>query len=182
MVCSPAGPRHDPTTFASVFPMRLTRLLAPLLALVLAFPLAGCGSDSDVTEPTATATVESTTFAPSLGIDLNAAGWTRTTSGLYYRTLGSPAGTSATVAAGQNVSVRYTGWLANGTQFDTGPLSFNAGRGEVIAGFDEGIVGMRVGERRRLLIPPALGYGAAGRNAIPGNAVLVFDVEVLSAT
>ena len=158
----------------------LTRLLAPLLALVLAFPLAGCGSDSDVTGPTATATVESTTFAPSLGIDLNAAGWTRTTSGLYYRTLTAPAGTSTAVTSGQGVSVRYTGWLADGTQFGTGPFSFTPGRGDVIAGFDQGVVGMRGGERRRLLVPPALGYGAQGREGIPGNAVLVFDVEVLS--
>lgn len=163
--------------------MRLTRLLAPLFALALAAPLAGCGGGSDATAPTpTTATVETTTFAPSFGIDLNAAGWTRTSTGLYYRTLNTPPDTAATVANGQSLSVRYTGWLANGTQFDAGTYPFVLGRGEVIRGWDQGIVGMRVGEQRRLLIPPGLGYGARGNGPIPPNAVLVFDVEVLSAT
>ncbi len=171
--------------------MRSSRLLAPLFALaltpVLALPLAGCGSGADATapspSPTAT-TIETTTFAPSLGIDLSAAGWTKTASGLYIRTLSSPAATAAAVAAGQSVSVRYTGWLANGTQFDAGTIPFTLGRGQVIAGWDQGIVGMRVGERRRLLIPPSLGYGAQaqGKGLIPANSVLVFDVELLAAT
>lgn len=158
--------------------MRSPRLLTPLLALAL--PLAGCGGGSDVTAPPL-ATVETTTFAPSLGIDLGAPGWTRSATGLYTRTLSTPGSTAATVANGQAVTVRYTGWLANGTQFDMGVYPFTLGRGQVIAGWDEGIAGMRVGERRRLLIPPALAYGAQGRDRIPGNAVLVFDVEVLSA-
>ena len=161
--------------------MRLTRLLTPLFALALAVPLAGCDDEAESTAPAA-ATIETTTFAPSLGIDLGAAGWTRTASGLYYRTLSSPAGTSATVANGQRVSVRYTGWLANGTQFESSTYTFVLGSGEVIAGWDQGIVGMRVGERRQLLIPPALGYGARANGPIPANSVLVFNVEVLSAT
>jgi peptidylprolyl isomerase len=161
--------------------MRLTRLLTPLLAVAVALPVSGCGNDSDTTAPVAR-TVETTTFAPSLGIDLNAAGWTRTNTGLYYRTLSSPAGNAATVDFGQSITVRYTGWLANGTQFESSSIGpFIIGRGAVIGGWDQGIVGMRVGERRRLLIPPALGYGAQGSGPIPGNAVLVFDVEVLSA-
>ena len=157
--------------------MRLTRLLAPLFALALLVPLAGCGDD-DPAAPSAV-TVESATFAPSLGIDLDAPGWTRTATGLYYRTLASPAGTAATVTNGQRVTARYTGWLANGTQFESSTYAFDLGAGDVIAGWDQGIVGMQVGERRRLLIPPALGYGTQDRGVIPPNSVLVFDVEVL---
>lgn len=165
--------------------MRLPRFLAPLFTLALAAPvvgpLAGCSSTTDATAP-APATVETTTFAPSLGVDLQAPGWTKTATGLYYRTLGDAAAGAATAAPGRNVSVRYTGWLANGTSFDTGTYPFVLGTRQVIAGWDEGIAGMRVGERRRLLIPPALGYGAAGSGPIPGNAVLVFDVELLSVS
>ena len=161
--------------------MSLTRLLAPLFALVLALPLAGCGDGTEPTPPPA-APIEATTFAPSLGIDLSAAGWTRTATGLYHRTLSSPTGASATVANGQRVSVRYTGWLANGTQFESSTYPFVLGSGAVIAGWDQGILGMRVGERRQLLIPPSLGYGAQANGPIPANSVLVFEVEVLSAT
>ena len=157
--------------------MRLTRLLVPLFALLV--PLAGCGKDS--TAPPAP-TIETTTFAPSLGIDLDDAGWTRTATGLYYRILASPAAASATVANGQSVSVRYTGWLANGTQFESSTYTFVLGAGDVIAGWDQGIVGMQVGERRQLLIPPSLAYGARPNGRIPANSVLVFNVEVLAAT
>jgi peptidylprolyl isomerase len=161
--------------------MRLARLLTPALALVLALPLAGCGDDDGdaVTAPTGPATVANTTYAPALGVDLTAAGWTRTESGLYYRTLGTPVTTGTPAVRGQSVRVRYTGWLADGRQFDAGIYPFTLGAGQVIAGWDEGIAGMRVGERRRLLIPPTLGYGAQGNGPIPGNAVLVFDVELL---
>ena len=166
--------------------MRLARLLAPLVAplvaLTLALPLAGCLGGNDFVEPPPLATVETTTFAPSLGIDVNAAGWTRTPTGLYYRTLNTPPAGAATVANGQRLSVRYTLWLSNGTQIETGTYPFTIGTGAVIAGWDLAIVGMRVGEQRRLLVPPALGYGTGGSGPIPGNAVLVFDVEVLSAT
>ncbi len=161
--------------------MRLSRLLTPLL--VLALPLAGCGGDDATTAPTPTFTsIEATTFAPSLGVDVTASGWTKTATGLWYRTLASAPATAATVANGQRVSVRYTGWLANGTQFESSTYTFNVGRGEVIAGWDQGIVGMRIGERRQLVIPPALGYGSRDYGPIPGSSVLVFNVEVLAAT
>ena len=99
------------------------------------------------------------------------------------------AGTAAT--AGRVVSVNYTGWLYDaaksenkGTQFDTstgrGVFSFVLGAGQVIAGWDQGVAGMRVGGKRRLIIPPSLGYGAAGAGPIPGNATLVFDVELVA--
>ena len=162
----------------------LTPLLTPLLAVALALPLAGCGGDDDETTAPSSSTgiVETTTFAPSLGVDVSASGWTRTATGLYYRTLAPATGTAATVANGQRVSVRYTGWLSNGTQFESSTYTFTLGRGEVIAGWDQGIVGMRVGERRQLVIPATLGYGTRANGPIPANSVLVFNVEVLGAT
>ena len=101
-------------------------------------------------------------------------------------------GSGATAVAGQRLTVSYTGWLYDatrteqkGSQFDTsigrGPFAFTLGAGQVIRGWDQGVVGMRVGGRRRLVIPPELGYGASGSGAIPGNAVLVFDIDLLSA-
>ena len=122
--------------------MRRTRVRTLLLALTLALPSTGCGG-GDATAPPAAATVETATFAPSLGIDLSAAGWTKRGAGLYTRTLSSPAGAAPTAANGQRVTVRYTGWLADGTQFESSTYAFALGRGEVIAGWDQGIVGMR---------------------------------------
>ena len=126
--------------------------------------------------------IGSTTFAPALAVDLHA--MTRTPSGLYLRDLA--AGTGPAVQAGQLVEVHYAGSLPNGTQFDANgpadrPFAFHPGRGEVIRGWDEGVVGMRVGGRRQLVIPPALGYGAQGTGPIPPNAILVFTVEVVRA-
>jgi FKBP-type peptidyl-prolyl cis-trans isomerase len=87
--------------------------------------------------------------------------------------------------AGQTVTVHYTGWLADGTKFDSSvdrgqPFSFSLGAGQVIPGWDEGVAGMKVGGTRRLMIPPDLAYGAQGRPpVIPANAELTFDVELL---
>jgi len=88
--------------------------------------------------------------------------------------------------SGKTVSVHYTGWLADGTKFDSSldrgqPLTFVLGGGQLIPGFDEGVVGMKVGGQRRLIIPPDLAYGAQGRPpVIPANAELTFDIELLS--
>jgi len=97
------------------------------------------------------------------------------------------AGTGATAAAGRSVSVRYAGWLYSttaaenkGTQFDAGTFSFVVGTG-VIAGFSQGVTGMQVGGIRRVVIPPNLGYGSAGSPPqIPGNATLIFEIELLA--
>ncbi|HEV2953091.1 MAG TPA: FKBP-type peptidyl-prolyl cis-trans isomerase [Candidatus Dormibacteraeota bacterium] len=94
-------------------------------------------------------------------------------------------GTGAEAVAGQKVTVHYTGWLTNGTKFDSSrdrgnPFSFRLGGGEVIRGWDQGVAGMKVGGRRKLLIPPDLGYGARGAGgAIPPGADLIFTVELL---
>lgn len=100
-------------------------------------------------------------------------------------------GTGAEAVSGRTVSVNYTGWLYDpnapdnkGTQFDSsigrGPFSFTIGSGSVIRGWDQGVPGMRVGGRRRLVIPPALGYGSQGfPPVIPPNATLIFDIELL---
>ncbi len=99
-------------------------------------------------------------------------------------------GTGADAANGRRITVNYTGWLYDatkpeqkGSQFDTSvgksPFSFTLGAGQVIKGWDQGFVGMKTGGLRRLVIPPSLGYGASGNGPIPGNATLVFDVELL---
>ncbi len=86
---------------------------------------------------------------------------------------------------GRKVSVHYIGWLTNGTKFDSShdrarPFEFALGAGQVIAGWDEGVEGMRVGGKRKLTIPPRLGYGRRGAPpSIPPNATLVFEVELL---
>lgn len=106
-----------------------------------------------------------------------------TDSGLKYEDLAT--GDGAVAVAGQKVTVHYTGWLTDGRKFDSSldrnePFSFALGKGMVIRGWDEGVAGMQVGGRRRLTIPPQLGYGARGAGGvIPPNATLVFEVELL---
>jgi FKBP-type peptidyl-prolyl cis-trans isomerase len=106
-----------------------------------------------------------------------------TSSGLKYTVL--KAGKGATPKKGQTVFVHYTGTLTNGTKFDSSrdrgqPFSFPVGEGRVIPGWDEALSAMKVGERRKLTIPPNLAYGAAGAGGvIPPNATLIFDVELL---
>ena len=106
-----------------------------------------------------------------------------TASGLKYVDLKE--GDGASPAAGQTVVVHYTGWLTNGKKFDSSvdrkePFSFSIGKGQVIKGWDEGVASMKVGGKRKLTIPPQLGYGARGAGGvIPPNATLVFEVELL---
>lgn len=106
----------------------------------------------------------------------------RMESGLLYEDVRE--GTGEEVTTGQIVTVHYTGWLTDGTQFDSSrdgpPFQTPIGVGQVIGGWDEGIPGMRVGGQRKLVIPPELGYGERGAGGvIPPNATLVFDVELL---
>lgn len=106
-----------------------------------------------------------------------------TTSGLQVETLKE--GTGAAPKAGQTVRVHYTGWLTDGKKFDSSvdrgqPFEFTLGRGQVIKGWDEGLALMKIGQKSKLTIPPQLGYGARGAGgAIPPNATLVFEVELL---
>ena len=94
-------------------------------------------------------------------------------------------GTGEEAKNGDGVAVHYTGWLTDGTKFDSSldrgtPFVFTLGAGQVIRGWDAGVVGMKVGEKRKLTIPPELGYGSTGVGPIPPNAALVFEVELLS--
>jgi len=94
-------------------------------------------------------------------------------------------GTGAVAVAGDSVTVNYVGTFTDGTVFDasanhgTTGFTFNLGAGQVIKGWDEGIVGMKEGGKRKLVIPPSLGYGANDYGSIPGNSTLVFEVELL---
>jgi FKBP-type peptidyl-prolyl cis-trans isomerase FkpA len=148
-----------------------------IAALMLPF-VAACSVDST---GSGSGNVETTDFASSLGVNLAAS--TKTADGLYYRDIS--VGTGALVVAGNTVNARYDGYISSGTLFQsnqTTGVTFVLGTGQVIAGWDEGIVGMKVGGKRQLIIPSSLAYGPYGNGTtIPGNAVIVFNVEVVSA-
>jgi FKBP-type peptidyl-prolyl cis-trans isomerase FkpA len=145
------------------------------LLLSLAGIGAACGSDP------AGIDARDVTFAPELGIDLDA--MTRSSNGLYLQDLEE--GTGTTALAGRTVAVLYRGWLPDGTLFDerqnaANPFRFRLGAGSVIAGWDQGLQGMRSGGVRRLVIPPSLGYGDRPTGSIPPNSVLVFEIRLMS--
>ena len=120
-----------------------------------------------------------TSYSPSLRVDLQ--GMEARPSGLYVQDL--LVGEGIRADSGDIARVRYTGWLPSGAEFDSGgeaaPFEAALGYGRVIAGWDQGVVGMRVGGRRKLIVPPALGYGDMGRGRIPANSTLIFEVELL---
>jgi len=155
-----------------------------LLALLVVAALGCQQSQSGSTSSSTTTSSASETPAPSTTPSTApAAGEVTMPNGLKYVDLKVGDGTLA--ESGKTVVVHYTGWLTDNTKFDSSvdrgePFSFQLGAGQVIRGWDEGVKGMRVGGKRKLTIPPDLGYGERGAGgAIPPNATLVFDVEVL---
>ena len=145
----------------------MKRLLC--VALLAAF---ACGDDP-VDVP-----LDENGFAISLNVDLSA--MTETPSGLLWQDF--VVGTGPQVVHGAEVVANYSGWLKNGTLFDSGQFPFTVGTGNAIAGWHEGFLGMLEGGTRRLIIPPTLAYGSAGRPGIPPDATLVFDVQLVSVT
>lgn len=155
---------------------RRARFGAPLVLLAAA--ATACGSD-DADVPSNPATE---TFAPVTGVVI--ANMQTKTDGLYYQDL--IVGTGLEAISGRNLRVLYTGWLPSGQVFDSNTtppgLAFQLGRGGVIVGWDLGIVGMKPGGKRKLVIASPLAYGSDGQGTIGKNQTLVFDVTLLSVT
>ena len=161
------------------------RTTAYLLAALAVLVLAGCqeGKSTSTTTTTTTAAPE-VAKPPAPAETPAAANEVTTSSGLKYQDL--VVGNGPLAESGSQVTVHYTGWLTDGTKFDSSldrnqPFPFTIGAGNVIRGWDEGVKGMRVGGKRKLTIPYDLAYGAEGRPpVIPPKATLIFDVELLS--
>lgn len=159
-----AGGRHA----AGPCTMGVTNMNIRYVAVcALALALAACGGSSSPTAPSANVQFSQTDLVVGTGVE---------------------------AVSGRRLTVNYTGWLYDasaagnrGTQFDSSlsagraPFAFTLGSGQVIQGWDRGVVGMRVGGQRRLVIPPSLAYGSSGSGPIPPNATLIFDIELLSA-
>jgi FKBP-type peptidyl-prolyl cis-trans isomerase len=151
--------------------MKKTVLMCACLATLLAWPYAQAAHK----ESAKPAAAKPAAAAPAKPVT--------TASGLVYQDVA--VGKGAAAKAGDTVVVHYTGWLTDKTKFDSSrdrnePFEFPLGEGRVIPGWDEGVAGMKVGGKRKLTIPPNLGYGAAGAGGkIPPNATLLFDVELL---
>ena len=154
------------------------------------FALAGCGQPPNVQKAPSTSVPDTKSSAPSTSQPAPAQTENNSNSSnsmeLKIETTQEGTGDRA-VKAGDTISVQYTGKLTDGKKFDSShdhggqPFSFKVGAGQVIKGWDQGLLGARVGEKRTLTIPPDLGYGAAGAGGvIPPNATLIFDVEVVS--
>lgn len=160
--------------------MHRSRRLA-ITALLVSLAACGACNSSDATGPGRPSDPATDTFAAELGVNL--ANMTERADKLYVQDLVT--GTGAEAVPGRRLRVRYTGWLASGTQFDSNvssgaPFEFVLGGGRVIAGWDIGVPGMRVGGKRRLVFGSEYGYGSQGSGQIPPNATLVFDVELVS--
>ncbi len=162
------------------------RLPVAVLAIAL---LAGCNQYEAQNVGSSAGATPSTPSTPSTPAPAAAATPTggkvhKLPSGLQYEDM--VVGSGKMAEPGMNVSVHYTGWLTDGTKFDSSldrnqAFQFQLGAGMVIRGWDEGVKGMRIGGKRKLTIPPDMGYGAAGAGGvIPPNATLVFDVELLA--
>ena len=155
------------------------RLITTLRAACCAVLLAACTTEEgakSASPPPGIPDPTQNTYAPALGVSLPA--FYKTQAGTYYQDV--TVGTGIVSIPGRKANVRYTGWLPNGTKFDGGTIPFRIGAREVIAGWDEGVQGMKVGGVRKLVIPAALGYGEAGAPPdIPPNSTLVFEVELV---
>ncbi len=170
------------------------------LALAASLALAACGGDDDNTSTKTTTAASPVTGGvrpgtaaaqPTAGqlSDGNAPGIPPLTGEIKnegsLRYIDEAVGSGDQPKAGQCVQVHYTGWLTSGQKFDSSrdrnqPFSFPLGQGRVIRGWDIGLASMRIGGKRRLIIPADLGYGARGQGPIPANSTLIFDVELLS--
>ncbi len=159
--------------------MRSVEKIIMIFLLLAALLIPACSQkEANVSSPEkgGKSMVETTAVDP-------AAGMITTPSGLQYKDLVQGSGDSPKPA--KMVTVHYTGWLADGSKFDSSvdrnePFTFRIGAGNVIRGWDEGVMSMKIGGKRKLIIPPALGYGSAGAGGvIPPNATLVFEVILL---
>jgi FKBP-type peptidyl-prolyl cis-trans isomerase len=160
----------------------MNRAMLGVILIALAGPLAlaqGGSQQTSAQKPTGATTAKK----PVVGGPTKVTGeGTKTASGLQYWDIKVGTGTEA--QKGQKVTVHYTGWLTSGKKFDSSiggkPFPFRIGGGDVIKGWDEGVVGMKVGGKRQLRIPPDLAYGQKGYpGVIPPNATLIFDVQLV---
>jgi peptidylprolyl isomerase len=187
-----AAPPSEPTATTAVLSAPAAKTSAPRARAAVEAPLE---LDPDNPNPTLFAMAPSSPesaadsgitvagAAAALGGEITTPAERVTASGLRITDL--VVGSGAEAKAGQKVSVNYRGTLENGKEFDSsygrGPFSFPLGGGRVIQGWDEGVAGMKVGGKRKLVIPPDLGYGSRGAGGvIPANATLIFEVELLA--
>lgn len=156
---------------------RLSSGMFSSVAIMATLVLSACGGSDSPTMPSNPAT---DTYASALGVSI--ANMTKKSDALYYQDV--VVGTGAEAIAGRLLGMNYTGYLVNGSKFDTNVgknlFSFTLGAKEVIAGWDQGIAGMKVGGKRKIVIGSTLAYGASGSGAIGPNATLVFDVELVT--
>ena len=150
-----------------------------LWGVLIAATLAGCSEGG--TDKTRLPPERQVAERYGSALDVELSEMERRPTGLYVQDVVEGEGMRAD--SGDIVVVHYTGWLPTGKEFDSSrggdPFEVALGYGRVIQGWDQGVVGMRVGGQRRLVVPPAMGYGARGSGPIPGNSTLVFDVELV---